>query len=380
MKTKPTDEYLQALKRRYAQSNKAARGAILDEFVATTGYHRKHAIAMLNGQRVRIGYRATRPRGQVYGDEDARAIVQLAEWFDEISSRRLRAVMDVELATLRRAGHLQVSARCFERLQRISASTMDRLRARRGRRGRQLWGGTKPGSLLKHQVPIRTFAEWDDKRIGFVEIDLVQHDGGNPSGFFAYTLNLTDVCTGWTEMIAVRNKAQVHVFNALTEERQRLPFDLLGIDSDNGSEFINAHLIAYCEREHITFTRGRVGRKNDNAFVEQKNWSVVRRLTGYDRFDTPKQLRQLNALYERYRLYVNFFLPVTKLIRKERCGSRVKRIFDEPKTPYQRLLDSPDVPDAAKAALRQTYATLDPVELHRDIRRLDKALLATTLR
>jgi len=380
VKTKPTDDYLKALKRRYAEGSKKARGVILDEFVATTGYHRKHVIAMLNGQRVRIGYRAKRPRARVYGPEDSRAVCQLAEWFDEISSRRLRAAMDAELARLRTAGHLQVSAGCYQRLQIISPSTMDRLRACQGRRGRQLRGGTKPGTLLKHQVPIRTFADWNDKRIGFVEIDLVQHDGGNPSGIFACTLNLTDVSTGWTEMVAVPNKAQVHVLAALKTARARLPFELLGIDSDNGSEFINAHLIVYCEQAHLTFTRGRVGRKNDNAFVEQKNWSVVRRLVGYDRFDTPKQVRQLNVLYEHYRLYVNFFLPVTKLSGKERVGSRLKRTFDDPKTPYQRLLDSPDVPGAAKAALRKTYNSLDAVKLHREILRLDKMLVASTLR
>jgi hypothetical protein len=258
------------------------------------------------------------------------------------------------------------------------------LRAQRRHNGRHLRGGTKPGSLLKHQVPIRTFADWDDKQIGFMEIDLVQHDGGNPSGIFACTLNLTDVCSGWTEMLAVRNKAQVHVFAALMQARQRLPFDLLGIDSDNGAEFINAHLISYCEsyceHEHITFTRGRVGRKNDNAFVEQKNWSVVRRLVGYDRFDMLKQVQQLNRLYACYRLYVNFFLPVTKLLRKERLGSHVKRIFDAPKTPCQRLLDDPAIPNAVKSSLRRVYDKLDPVELHRDILRLDKALVASTLR
>lgn len=383
MKNKPADEYLVALKRRYVQGDKKTRGVILDEFVATTGCHRKHATSVLNGKRVRSGYRAKRPRAQVYGADDRRAVCQIAEWFDDISSRRLRAVMDVELPRLRKAGHLRdlgVSAACHKRLERISPSTMDRLRAGQRRPGKHLRGGTKPGTLLKHQVSVRTFADWDDKRIGFVEVDLVQHDGGNPSGIFACTLNVTDVCTGWTEMIAVVNKAQVHVFAALKLARQRLPFDLLGIDSDNGAEFINAELIRYCQAECLTFTRGRVGRKNDNAFVEQKNWSVVRKLVGYDRFDTPKQVRQINALYECYRLYVNFFLPVTKLIRKERTGSRVKRIFDAPKTPYQRLLDSLDVSDTAKAALCKVYATLDPVALHRVILRLDNALVGSTLR
>jgi hypothetical protein len=374
-KIKPTDDYLKTLKRRYAATGKRGRGTILDEFVATTGYHRKHAIAMLNGQRVRIGYRAKRPRALVYGKDVAHALMQLVEWFDGISSKRLRVALDVELARLQAAGHLLVSAECYEKLKQISAATIDRIRHTQQQRYRKLRGGTKPGSLLKHQIPIRTFADWDDKKIGFLEMDLVQHDGGNPSGQFACTLNMTDVCTGWTEMMAVQNKAQSRVFAALQAIRARTPLDWLGIDSDNGAEFINGELIRYSEQEKLTFTRGRVARKNDNAFVEQKNWSVVRKLVGYGRFDTPKQVKLLNVLYERYRLYINYFLPVSKLVSKERRGSKVKRLFDVPKTPYQRLLDSSDVSSIRKTALRTTYAGLDVVKLHREIDRLSRQLL-----
>lgn len=373
-KAKPSERYLRALQRRYRSGRKKDRGRILDEFVATTGYHRKHAIAILAGRYVRTKQPIRRPRARIYGEEDKRAIWQIAAWFDEIDSRRLRAVMDVELEGLRARGHLNVSADCYARLQRASASTIRRLRSQHRVLGRRLRGGTKPGSLLKHQVPIRTYADWDDKQIGFVEIDLVQHDGGNPSGFFACTLNVTDVCSGWTEPIAVVNKAQIRVFDALKQVRERLPFPLLGIDSDNGAEFINGQLIRYCQQEEVTFTRGRVGRKNDNAFVEQKNYSVVRRLVGYDRFDKAKQVKQLNLLYAQYRLYINFFLPVTKLIRKERQGRKVRKIYDAPKTPYQRLLDSPDVSKAIKTTLRQRYATLDPVTLHQQLSALNHAL------
>lgn len=373
-KAKPSERYLRALQKRYQKGTKKERGRILDEFVATTGYHRKHAIVILAGRYVRKKQPIRRPRARIYGEEDKRAIWQIAEWFDEIDSRRLRVVMDVELEHLRKHGHLNVSVACYERLQRISASTIRRLRSQHRVLGRRLRGGTKPGTLLKHQVPIRTYADWDDKRIGFVEIDLVQHDGGNPSGIFACTLNVTDVCSGWTEPIAVANKAQIRVFAALKQVRGRLPFPLLGVDSDNGAEFINGELIRYCQQEALTFTRGRVGRKNDNAFVEQKNYSVVRRLIGYDRFDTAKQVKQLNQLYERYRLYINFFLPVTKLVRKERQGRHVRKFYDDPKTPYQRLLDSPLVSDEIKATLRRTYATLDPVILHRQLLTLNQTL------
>jgi hypothetical protein len=300
---KPPDQFLARLQERYAQAKKKDRGRMLDEFVATTGYHRKHAIALLRGKRHHRDHSKPikRPRARYYTAEDKRWALWLAELFDFICSKRLRVAMDVELPELRRQGHLQVSAKCFQPLLEISASTMDRFRRAERRPHPRRRGGTKPGTLLKSQIPIRTFADWDDKRPGFVEADLVQHEGGNPRGFFACTLTVTDVCTGWTEMRAVRTKAQRFVFAALhaTRIRAHLPVALRGIDSDNGEEFINDQLWRYCDHEQITFTRGRVGRKNDNPFVEGKNWSVVRRLGGYGRYDTQRQVDQLNALMER---------------------------------------------------------------------------------
>lgn len=374
---KPSEQYLGKLCERYRQATKKQRGRILDEFVKTTGYHRKHAIALLRGKR---HYRnpqrpIRRPRRRIYLLEDKRAVLWLAALFDEISSKRLRAAITAELEHLRR--YLQVSGACFQRLQVISASTMDRFRRTERRPAGHRRGGTKPGSLLKPQIPIRTYADWDDKRPGFGEIDLVQHDGGNPSGFFACTLDATDVSTGWTEMRAVLTKAQVHVFAALKQIRADLPFPLLGLDSDNGAEFINDELLRYCRQEHITFTRGRVGRKNDNPYVEQKNWSVVRRLVGYGRYATQGQVRQLNALYAIYRLYVNHFLPVQKLVSKGQHGSRIKKIYDDPKTPYQRVLDSAQVGEEAKARLRVVHAQLDVVELKQQIDQLLDALRPT---
>ncbi len=373
---KPSEQYLTQLRNRYRKSTKKQRGKILDEFVETTGYHRKHAIALLRGRRRHRDPR--RPlrhaRRRTYTDEDKRAVLWLAELFDQIGSKRLRAAMDVVLAPLRRQHHLQVSPACFRRLQGISPSTMDRLRRSERRAPGHRRGGTKPGTLLKSQVRVRTFADWDDKRPGFEEIDLVQHDGGNSRGFFACTLDVTDVCLGWTEMRAVATKAQTRVFAALEFIRRNLPFPLLGLDSDNGSEFINDELIRYCTREQITFTRGRRGRKNDNAYVEQKNWSVVRRLVGDARYDTQRQVDQLNALYAVYRLYVNHFLPVTKLVRKERHGSKVKKIYDAPKTPYQRILDSAQVGEPEKRRLRTVHAKLDVVQLRCDLDEMLDAL------
>src|SRR5208282_2149805 len=234
--------------------------------------------------------------------------------------------------------------------------------------------GTKPGSMLKHQIPIRTFADWNEKQAGFVEIDLVGHDGGDASGDYCQTLDVTDVASTWTETCAVINKAQAWVFDALKSIRTHLPFPLLGIDSDNGSEFINHHLLRYCRQEKITFTRGRSGKKNDGCFVEQKNYSVVRRAVGYARYDSVAQLRLLNELYGYLRLYTNYFQPVMKLLSKERNGAKVKKTYDEPKTPYQRLMDMSGISSENKQRLKTEYASLNPAQLKREITRLQEKL------
>ncbi len=381
-KCKPSESFLTKLRDRYARAKKKERSRILDEFVATTSYHRKYAVALLRGKRQHRD--RTKPirrlRARYYTPEDRQAVLWLAELFDFIGSKRLRVAMDTELPNLRRQRHLHVGANCYQHLLEISSATMDRFRQSVPRPRSRRRGGTKPGTLLKSQIPIRTFAEWDDKRPGFVEADLVQHDGGNPSGFYACTLTVTDVCTGWTEMRAVRTKAEKFVFAALKYIRASLPFALRGIDSDNGAEFINDQLLRYCNQERLTFTRGRVGRKNDNPFVEGKNWSVVRRLVGYLRYDTPHQVDQLNALYAVYRLYVNHFLPVTKLIGKVHDGHRSKKLFDAPKTPYQRVLDSAQVSDAEKTALRAIHARLDVVELKRQIDQMMDELVPSKFR
>ena len=231
--------------------------------------------------------------------------------------------------------------------------------------------------MLKHRIPIRTWADWTEDRPGFCEIDLVDHSGGQIARGqeHAWTLCFTDVKTGWTECVAVRNKAQVHVFAAIQRARQRLPFPLLGIDSDSGAEFINDQLYRYCVEEKITFTRGRAGRKNDSAYVEQKNWSVVRRAVGYGRYDSPEQLELLNTLYARLHLYVNFFLPVMKLEEKVRMGSKVKQVYDDPLTPYARVLASDHVSDEDKAELREAYGYLNLIDLRRRIDELQEQLL-----
>jgi len=368
-------KYLASLKTRYTKATKKERSRILDEYVATTGCHRKHAIAVLNGKRRRVTHAIHRPHRRHYTDEDKRAVQALADLFDGICSKRLRVALDTELTKLYETGFLQVSAECYGHLKKISPATMDRLRAGGKRRAGQSRGFTKPGTLLKSQIPVRTWAEWSEDRPGFCEMDLVDHSGGNTRDDHAWTLDFTDIKTQWTECVAVRNKAQRYVFEGICQVRQRLPFPLLGIDSDNGSEFINDELYRYCRQERITFTRSRAGKKNDSAHVEQKNWSVVRRAVGYHRYDTPEQLDLLNHLYEKLHLYINFFLPVMKLVEKTRDGSKVKKVYDQPQTPYARVQNNPDVSPEAKAKLQATYQELDVVQLRQQIDRLLDQLL-----
>jgi hypothetical protein len=365
----PDLEYLQSLKKRYAKATKKERGKILDEYVKTTRCHRKHAIAVLSGKRQRVKRPIRRPRSTLYTAEDAQALETLRDLFDGINSKLLRVALDECLQLLYESGYLQISRACYERLRHISPASMDRLRFRYGRRpvGRHSRSRTKPGTLLKDQIPIRTWADWNEDRPGFTEMDLVAHDGGNPRGEHAWTLCFTDIKTGWTECVATRNKAQKHVFAAIRLAQRRLPFPLLGVDSDNGSEFINDELWRYCTEEHLTFTRGRQGRKNDNAHVEQKNWSVVRRFVGDLRFDTPAQLKLLDQLYDVLHYYVNFFLPVMKLKEKVRKGSKVKRLYDKPQTPYARVLASPEVSRKVKTHLRAVYQQLNVVALKQQI-------------
>ena len=373
---------------RYRRASKKQKGRLLDELVALTGYHRWYAVGLLRGHgrapggwRGRAPGRRPRERRRVY---DAAVLAVLRRvWviMDCICGKRLAAVLPEIVAVLERHGELQLAAATRQKLCAISAASIDRLlapeRRRLNVRGRS---GTKPGTLLKHQIPIRTFAEWDQAQPGFVEIDLVGHDGGLARGDFCQTLDVTDVASGWTETQAVINKAQVWVFEALQGIRARLPFALKGIDSDNGSEFINDHLLRYTRQEHITFTRGRAWKKNDGCFVEQKNYSVVRRAVGYARYEGDAQLRLLNELYAQLRLYSNFFQPVMKLLSKERTGAKVKKTYDRPRTPYQRLCDSTALSKQAKQQLHTQYADLNPAELKRNIVQLQSRLLRIGMR
>jgi hypothetical protein len=280
---------------------------------------------------------------------------------------------------LEQFGEIRLSKIVREKLLQISPATIDRLLKpeREKYTLKKRVCHTKPGTLLKSQIPIRTFSDWDDAQPGFFEMDLVGHEGGNAAGDYCFTLDMTDVCSGWSEQVAVINKAQIHVFEGIRKIRNRLPFDVLGLDSDNGSEFINHHLLRYCNQENITFTRSRPHRKNDNCFVEQKNWSIVRRFAGYMRLESQKQCDLLNELYDLLRDYNNFFMPSMRLKEKTRDGARITRKYHAPKTPYQMLLDSTQVNNNVKRILKRRYATLNPAELHRRIYKLQDKLLCS---
>ncbi len=362
--------------RRYAKAPKKEKGRMLDELCALTGWSRRHAIRALAEAIHPPKRRARPPRPRIYGPEVLGPLRVVWATLNGPAGKRLAPFMAEIVEALERWGELELTPELREKLLRISAATIDRLLAPERRRLRVKGrSGTKPGSILKRQIPIRTFAEWDEARPGFCEVDLVAHDGGDAVGEFCQTLDLTCVATGWTECRAVRNKAQRWCFEALLEVEASLPFPLLGLDSDNGSEFINDQLFRYCAERKITFTRSRPYRKNDNCFVEQKNWPVVRQNVGYARYDTPAELQCLNELYGSLRLYTNFFQPQMKLVSKTRRGAKLTKRFDRARTPYQRVLASPQVSREARAALTRTYLGLNPAELKRRIAASQTSLL-----
>lgn len=372
---------------RYQKASRKEKRKILDEFVQSTCYHRCYASFLLSrhGRPLRVdsktrlvgdvSKRVRKKREPIYGADVLKALKIVWMNLDFMCGKRLKAALTQTVTVMEKWGEMSVSAETKQKLDRISAATIDRrLGPERKRLELKSRSGTKPGTLLKHQVEIRTFADWDENKPGFAETDLVSHGGGDERGDFCQSLCLTDICSAWSEAEAVRNKAQVHVFEGLKNIRQRLPFDLLGLDSDNGSEFINGHLIAYCKQEGITFTRSRPYRKNDNCFVEEKNYTLVRRAVGYMRHDTPEELKILNRLYYYLCLRSNYFLPTMKLTSKQRIGSKVVKRYLLPETPYQRLLGSADVSDEAKQQLKQKYQELNPAQLTREIARLQQAL------
>jgi hypothetical protein len=362
-------EYLRRIYDRYAQASRGSKGRILDEFCKVTRYHRKYALRLLNGRLPRAR-RRRRQRRLTYPRELDRALEMIWKAAGYPWSVRLKALLPLWLPCARREMAL---GRTLERhLLAISARQMDRrLRAAKSRVKKRLYGRTKPGVLLKHHIPVKTDS-WAVTVPGFAEIDLVAHSGNSADGEFVHSLNLTDIHTTWGESFAVLGKGQTGIRQALETLRSALPFALRGIDSDNGSEFINYQLYEYCREHGIQFTRGRPYKKDDNAHIEQKNWTQVRKLLGYVRYDSPRARDAINTLYRHdLRLLQNLFLPSVKLLRKERVGSRLRRRYDQPQTPLDRVLACKEIDPERVARLKMLRDRLNPFELSQ---RVDQAL------
>ena len=364
---------------RYRKADRREKARILDEFTAATGCNRKYAIGLLrnpicasncSSRRNSTDGKRSRRRKRLYTPAVCEALVQLWKVANRPCSKRLAPFLPELMESLERHGELCLTEDVRHLLQQISPATCDRLLAEVRRKSlRRGLSTTKPGTLLRNQIPIRTFADWkeSERRPGFTEGDLVAHCGESTHGEYLHTLVVTDVHCGWTEFEALLNRAQRTTQDGLDAIRQRLPFALLGFDSDNGSEFINNQLKRYCDQAQITFTRCRPYKKNDQCHVEQKNWSIVRQMVGYDRLEGERAERLLEAVYAPLRLYINFFQPVLKLKEKHREAAKVVKRYDQAQTPYRRLLAAGILTREQREDLEGIRQCLNPADLMRKI-------------
>lgn len=367
-------ELLASIREKYKNANWLEKGKLLDGFAASSGYRRKYAIQLLS--RNPGEFKAKPKRCVKVRYDEAVRLSLLQVWFaaNQICSKRLVPFLPDLVEAMERHGHLSLPADVRERLLGISRSSVDRLlKIERGRTGLAS-NTTRPGNLLKHQIQVRTFADWNDVVPGFLEADLVAHCGGHVQGSFLNTLVLIDISTGWLECMPLLRKSAADVMGGLQVAEDLLPFKILGLDTDNGGEFINYEMLEYCETKQITFTRSRSYKKNDQAHVEEKNGSVVRRLVGYDRFEGERAWQALAELYRVLRVYVNFFQPSLKLLEKSRSGAKVTKKYDTAKTPYQRVLLSEHISQLVKDSLGKQYQALDPVGLIEKLKRLQDTL------
>jgi Integrase core domain len=364
---------------RYRLADKRGKTKILDELCANTGWHRNHARKALTTALEPKIITPRSPRPPKYGPDVIAALTVCWTVLGMPAGKRLAPMLDELLAVLRHFGELVIGEDTAALLVSMSAATIDRRLAPERRKHRLKGRGTtKPGSLLKSQIPVRTWADWDDAQPGFVEIDLVGHDGGNPAGPHAFTLTVTDIATGWTENRSVPDKSAKCVKAALNDIAYKMPFPILGVDSDNGSEFINDELLRWCQRHQITFTRARPGNKNDGCHVEQKNWAVVRTVVGYHRYDTAAELLLLNEIWQLQSKLTNYFYPQQKLISKVRDGAKVSKKHDTAATPFHRAIDHPTMAVERIVALTRTYSLINPAATQRQIHALTAQLLTMT--
>lgn len=365
-------ELIKAVKPRYLKSRKKEKTVVLNEFCRNAGYSRKYAIEILQAKcdYRRVARIGRKPRALIYDSGVLAAVIKIWELLEYPCGARLQPMLIPTLEALARCRELSVSDDIRDKLKAISAKTIDRRLAkeRELRRLKRNRGTTRRGSLLKSAIPVR-ITDWDTGEIGFMEMDTVAHNGGDPSGEHIYSLDMAEIFSGWSEQIAVMGKGERGVVSAVNEIKSVVPFKLQGLDSDGGSEFINWHMARYCEKAGLFFTRSRPDRKNDNAYVEQKNYTHIRQRLGYGRYDTAEQLRMINDLYrQELRLFNNFFRPVMKILLKEKINNSVcRKKYDQAKTPYQRLMESDQIGEEQKMKLKELYLSLNPVQLRKAI-------------
>ncbi len=370
-------ELLKSVHSKYNHSNWKQKTKILEGFVAATGYDRKYAIRLLNQKEVSLSNgKSNSGRKSVYDVEVKQVLEMIWNASNQICSKRFVPFIPIMIEALERHGHLSISEEVKQKLLKISAATVDRILRQVKLKSKRGLSTTRTGNLLKNQIKVRTFADWDNVVPGFFECDLVAHCGTTVCGTYLNTLVITDIMTGWTECIPILRKSVKEVISGLTAAKSLLPFSLIGLDTDNGSEFINYELLSFCENNKITFTRSRAYKKNDQAFVEEKNGSIVRRLIGYDRFEGEKAWEALANLYAILRLYINFFQPSLKLKSKERVGSKTIKKYETAKTPFQRTLDSSKISQEIKDKLNRQYRELDPLYLKAEISKLQQKFWA----
>ena len=360
-------EYVKEVEPRYHSSSKSEKSRILEEFCRVNRYNRKYAIRLLNGAPpTRKVIR--RQRSPTYSHETIRVAEAIWKFSGFLCGQRLQQAIPIWLPAARK--RFGISPEVEQQLLSISSRQLDnRLKEKKRLWKKRFYSTTRPGSMLKRMIPIRT-SNWDIRKPGFIEIDLVAHCGNSLSGTFVYTLDATDIRTGWTERVAVLGKGQHGILEGIRGIKNVLPFRLKGIDSDNGDEFINYHLLNFCldSRPKIQFTRGRPYKKNDQPHIEQRNRTHVRQVFGWDRYDSELARDAMNDLYaNELRLLQNIFQPSMKLIRKRRVGSKVTRVYDQSKTPFQRVLDSGEGDPEQVRILKQLVASIDPFDLSEQI-------------
>lgn len=369
-------QYLEEIRPRYHKANRKEKKAILDEFCATCGYHRKYAIRLLN-QSPRSKAKATLKRGPKSQYDDP-MILEILKYFWRRTnlpcSKRLKVILQLWLPFY----PYYLPPALEAKLISISPATIDRLmRPMRARFNKQGLATTKPGTLLKKHIPIKT-NQWDETQPGFIEADTLAHCGTSTAGMFVYTINCVDIATGWHIQRAVWGKGQRGVLQAIESMQQALPFPIRGFDCDNGSEFLNWHLLRHFSKQKppVQFTRSRPYHKNDNAHIEEKNWTILRQYLGYARFDKPQLTEMLNQLYQsQWYDYFNFFIPSSKLLSKQRQGAQIKKKYDPPQTPFQRLMASPHIPKKQKRQLKAYFETLNPLKLQEEMTQKIKTII-----